>query len=94
VLALEEPLGLALAELEGAPDEVCVEAPLPSPPSAAPQEPVPAPAPDPVAAPKIPRSRARGAVVVRWTAVDVAVMGTALSILAASLVGLVWLFHR
>lgn len=95
VLALVEPVAIALAELEESPDE-------PLAPGDAPPEPRPAAPPpesSPVSAPPHPRAakpagkpaprRRRPA----WTAADVLVMLAALSVLALSIAGLVWLLR-
>ena len=95
VLALHEPLGEALARIEGAPDEPMVPsdpvapppgAPAPaedvaSPAGAAPVAPVPSTAPRPA-----PRRRT-------WSLVDFAVMAAAAGVLALSIAGLVWLLR-
>jgi pSer/pThr/pTyr-binding forkhead associated (FHA) protein len=93
VLALEDPVTMALADLERAPDE-----PLPA--NEAPVAPVdapPAPAPEPVAvapvaAPPVkpPSARTRKAL---WSAGDLLVMAAALGVLVLSLAGLVWLLR-
>jgi pSer/pThr/pTyr-binding forkhead associated (FHA) protein len=98
VLALEEPVSHALADLERAADEplpaeeATAPPPRPSVPStaelpgaadAAPMAPVvSAPEGPPRAAPRI-----------RWSAADLLVMAAAVSVLALSLAGLVWLLR-
>jgi hypothetical protein len=91
VLVLEEPLAQALAEVEGAPDEVIVEAP--SPPAAAPASATDATSPSlPAGAPVV--APARGRPTSRWSLADLLVMGAALGVLVASLAGLAWLLRR
>lgn len=108
VLALDEPVSAALADLEAAPDEELADEPATPPPSsqvapssastAAPSEPAPpsrlsqagaAPiaevAPPPAAAPK-----KRGRV---WTVTDVLVVLVAVSVIGASVAGLVWVLR-
>jgi pSer/pThr/pTyr-binding forkhead associated (FHA) protein len=88
VLALYEPVAAALADLEEAPDEhlEAADAPAAAPPAPAPPEPPPVAIDKPLkATPK--RKRAS------WTAADVLVMLAALSVLALSIAGLVWLLR-
>ncbi len=90
VLAIEEPVSGALAEIEAAPDERMAEPPAPPP---SPVEPV-APA---AAAPR-PTNGARAgsgarSLANRWSIADFAVMTAALAILALSLGGLAWLLR-
>jgi pSer/pThr/pTyr-binding forkhead associated (FHA) protein len=102
VIALEEPLGDALARIEGAPDEAMpAEEKIEPPPSGAPAPPTSAPAgPErqpaseaPLAAivtqPTAPARRTRGG----WSAVDFMVMAAALGVLALSICVLVWLLR-
>jgi pSer/pThr/pTyr-binding forkhead associated (FHA) protein len=98
VLALEEPIRSALADLERAEDESlppeATPAPPPPPPAATALVETPPSAeaagdaqplaPPPMRAPK-PR--------VRWSLADLLVMAAALSVLALSLAGLVWLLR-
>jgi pSer/pThr/pTyr-binding forkhead associated (FHA) protein len=91
VFALVEPVVNALAELEDAPDEPLApeEAPLEPPGATPPVQPSPS-APDaPVA--RTPRARPKKGA--SWTAADVLVMLAALSVLALSIAGLVWLLR-
>jgi pSer/pThr/pTyr-binding forkhead associated (FHA) protein len=98
VLALDEPVGLVLAQLETADDEKLDEpvappaqpAPAPEPNEAPPSS---APAKEPVAArPSLrPRGTRRAPRLRRaWTTADLAVVAFALLIIAASLGGLAW----
>jgi pSer/pThr/pTyr-binding forkhead associated (FHA) protein len=105
VLALEEPISHALADLERAEDEplrVEDEPLLPTPADAAsaaspvagvaavsagPAIATPLVSVPPAAASRGPRARAR------WSVADLLVMAAALSVLALSLAGLVWLLH-
>jgi pSer/pThr/pTyr-binding forkhead associated (FHA) protein len=97
VIALEEPVALALSEIEQAPDE-------PLPPEAAPVAPTPV-EPSP---PERPDTRqaaslallpsSSGSASARppragWAAADFAVMAAAATVLALSLAGLVWLLR-
>lgn len=103
VLALEEPVSLALAELESAADEPLAEADAPPAPVsiAAPPPPPPEPpisqqvAPEaPIAeAPKpIPPSPSRKKKRV-WTPADIGVVTIAVAMIALSLAGLVWVLR-
>jgi hypothetical protein len=90
ILVLEEPLVQALAEVEGAPDEVVVAPP--APPADAPattKNATPPPAPPSFRRDAAPQGRAAG----RWTVTDLLVMGAALGVLVASLAGLAWLLR-
>jgi len=105
VLALEEPVADALAELEAAADEPIppdepVPAPPPSraadapePPASAHEKPASA-APAPIAhltnATPAPSTRRRNA---RWSPTDVAVIVAAMLVIALSIGGLFWLLH-
>jgi pSer/pThr/pTyr-binding forkhead associated (FHA) protein len=96
VLVLEEPLGLALAELESAPDEVFVPPAASLSPAAALSAASPASPHSgigPVSTPK-PAPGNRPFLAIRWSPADIAVMGAALCILVASLIGLLWLLRR
>src|ERR1700722_5193305 len=93
VLALRDPVSEALARIEGAPDEpLAADEPIPppnAPEPAAAIEPAPvsvAPVVD-VPPPVKTAPRRRGG----WSAVDLMVMAVALSVLALSVAGLVWL---
>jgi pSer/pThr/pTyr-binding forkhead associated (FHA) protein len=92
VLALEEPVGLALAELEAAPDEKLPEAGAPPPPSTA--EPAPAQAAPIAEDPRErttyvkPKTKKRV-----WTAADFAVVTIAVLVISVSLAGLVWVLR-
>jgi pSer/pThr/pTyr-binding forkhead associated (FHA) protein len=105
VLALDEPVSLALAELEAAADEAIadVDAPpppvsaegAPAPPSAAPPEPA-------VGAPIAEIAKGGGSrsatTVTRkprrtWTAADILVVTIAMAIIGASVAGLVWVLR-
>lgn len=104
VLALEEPVSLALSELESAPDEPLAEADAPPAPVslAAPPPPpeppvsqqVPAPeapiaeAPKPI--PPSPPARKKKRV---WTPADIGVVTIAVAMIALSLAGLVWVLR-
>ncbi|MCL2448033.1 MAG: FHA domain-containing protein [Polyangiaceae bacterium] len=97
LLVLDEAVGLALAECEGAPDEVLGAPaaglpPVPAPISASPLAEGPSSVGKPTRSAVGPRRPARAKV--RWTAIDVVVMTTALAVLVASLLGLLWLLHR
>jgi pSer/pThr/pTyr-binding forkhead associated (FHA) protein len=94
VLALEEPVGLALAELEAAPDAKLPEAGAPPPPTSA----EPARAPEeaaPIA--EDPRERTTYVKPKRkkraWTAADIAVVTIAVLVISVSLAGLVWVLR-
>ena len=101
VLALDEPVGIALAELEAAPDEPLAEADAPPAPvsRAAPPPPGPPPeslrelaAPAPIAeAPVVaaaPRKRKRV-----WTPADIGVVSIAIAVIAMSIAGLIWVLR-
>jgi pSer/pThr/pTyr-binding forkhead associated (FHA) protein len=107
VLALEEPVASALAELDGEPDERVAAADLPPPPApattqpsaAAPQSAPPATV-EPIVSsgsPSAPIAQVDSAPPAAprkrggWTVSDVLVMLAALSILGISVAGLVWL---
>jgi len=97
VLALEEPVAEALAELESAPDEALPTegAPSPPPPLAAPppreEAPTSAARQAPIAnvAPRALPPRKKPT----WSVTDVLVMLAALSVLGLSIAGLVWLLR-
>jgi pSer/pThr/pTyr-binding forkhead associated (FHA) protein len=107
VLALDEPVSLALAELEAAADEQLADADAPPPPPsgvAAPSEPARSPSvPDERASPQQEApiaevgSRTATTVVRRrrrvWTAADVFVVSIALLVISASVAGLVWVLR-
>jgi pSer/pThr/pTyr-binding forkhead associated (FHA) protein len=96
VLALEEPVAMALAELEGAPDESLPSEgarppPPPYGPPGTPQAISNAAAPVaalPPAGPRRPRPRLRG-----WSGADAAVVIAAASIIVLSAAGLYWLLR-
>ena len=106
VLALEEPVSHALAAIEQAPDEATDDAPPPPvDPVAAPSASAPSEGPRPeggldasaIEAPKVgglepaaalQRSKRGG-----WSLTDLLVMAAAVSVLALSLAGLVWLLR-
>jgi pSer/pThr/pTyr-binding forkhead associated (FHA) protein len=106
VLALEEPVSHALAAIEQAPDEATDDAPPPPvDPVAAPSASTPSEGPRPdggldasaIGAPKVgglepapvPQRSKRGG----WSVADLLVMAAAVSVLALSLAGLVWLLR-
>jgi pSer/pThr/pTyr-binding forkhead associated (FHA) protein len=96
VLALEEPVGDALMELEAAPDELLplqdgTEAPAPPPRSIPAME--RASAPPSSAPPSVPASAAPVVAAPGWGVTDIVVMLAALGILALSIAGLVWLLR-
>lgn len=109
VLALEEPVGDALARIESAPDQPVApeDAPPPPPPPPAPVPGADAPAtsapgvPPPAGAASIAAVPPAGAEAgrrataprTRWSAADLVVMAAALSVLALSIAGLVWLLR-
>jgi hypothetical protein len=107
VLALEEPVSLALAELEAAADEVVPDAAAPPPPppsipasSGLPAGSVPpesrmAPAQQAPIAEVASRTATTVAQPKRrvWTAADVMVVTIAVSVIAASVAGLVWVLR-
>jgi pSer/pThr/pTyr-binding forkhead associated (FHA) protein len=94
VVALEEPVAEALAELESAPDE-------PLPPEGAPPPPAPltvavaVAVAAPVAAPPAPIPRVKQPAPPRskWSGADMAVVVAAVSIIALSAAGLYWLLR-
>jgi pSer/pThr/pTyr-binding forkhead associated (FHA) protein len=101
VLALDEPVARALAAIEEAPDEATQDAP-PPPPDPAPATAAPAPAVEgttdapsvagiaPVDAIEVvAKERAKSG----WSVTDLLVMAAAVSVLALSLAGLVWLLR-
>jgi pSer/pThr/pTyr-binding forkhead associated (FHA) protein len=106
VLSLEEPVSIALAELEAAADEHMRDEDAPPPPAsiaAAPPPPSPEPPAEAIAdAPAAARTaeapiepaappppvRRRG-----WTATDIVVVSLAVSVIAASIAGLVWVLR-
>jgi pSer/pThr/pTyr-binding forkhead associated (FHA) protein len=104
VLALDEPVGRALADLERAADEAMRpgdEPPLPASPES---EPAPAAAPGAEGAGEPPAAETGRAAPsvrtvsgapqrMRWSLPDMLVMIAAVSVLALSLAGLVWLFR-
>jgi pSer/pThr/pTyr-binding forkhead associated (FHA) protein len=96
VLALEEPLSETLARIEEAADEPLPPDATPPPPPAS-SEATRAPAPDPEAAAPVAAVPTRAAPVEShrhgWSALDFAVVAAALSVLALSLAGLVWLLR-
>jgi pSer/pThr/pTyr-binding forkhead associated (FHA) protein len=97
VLALDEPVARALAEIEHAPDEATSDVPPP------PVDPAPLPPPEAAlldassaaavvsleGAERSPRARAKSG----WSVTDLLVMAAAVSVLALSLAGLVWLLR-
>ena len=103
VLALDEPVSLALAELEAAPDEPLAEADAPPAPvsRAAPPPPPPAPAPTSQRelAPEAPIAEAPRMSVARkkrprvWTAADIGVVTAALAVIAISIASLIWVLR-
>jgi len=97
VLALDEPVGVVLAELESAPDEKLPDVAVP-PPNAPPAEPSEVAAPEqaaPIA--RDPRDRTTYVKPRRkpraWTPADVAVVTIAVAVIAASLAALVWVLR-
>ncbi len=94
VLALQQPISDALADIETAADEVmgAGESALPAaPPSGAP---APSPPVSQLAAPAAPVARPQPARrPSRWSLADIVVMTAAVTILALSLAGLVWLLR-
>jgi len=98
VLALEEPLFETLARIEEAPDEPLPPDASAPPPPASPEAPASVPAPEPEgAAPvaAVPTQQAPAASRPKhgWSAFDLAVVAAAVSVLALSLAGLVWLLR-
>jgi len=97
-IALQEPVGETLAEIEAAPDEpLAPEDPVAPPPGAPPPEPrVLDPSP-PSAAPlaAVPEAPARASPRARsgWTPTDLMVMAAAIGVLALSIAGLYWLLR-
>jgi pSer/pThr/pTyr-binding forkhead associated (FHA) protein len=89
VLALEEPVAVALAELEAAPDEALPsEGAPPPPPAQFPTPKVAAPLATPVRQSEPRRVRRN-----RWSGADAAVAVAAASIIALSAAGLYWLLR-
>ena len=87
VIALDEPVSAALAELEALPDERVPDAELaPAPPPAADPEPAPPSAPAVRAPAPAPRSPS-------LSRADLGVALAALAVIALSVVGLVWLLR-
>jgi len=97
VLALEEPLVETLARIEEAPDEPVSPDATPPPPPASADAPASAPPPEPEAAAPVAAVPTRPASVERrthvWSVFDYAVVAAAVSVLALSLAGLVWLLR-
>jgi pSer/pThr/pTyr-binding forkhead associated (FHA) protein len=97
VLALEEPLLATLARIEEAPDEPLSPDATPPPPPARTDAPASAQAPEPEAAAPVAAVPTRAAPTPRskhgWSAFDFAVVAAAVSVLALSLAGLVWLLR-
>ena len=97
VIALDEPVAEALAELESAPDDVLPDEGAPPPPRSSVPGPVPVAsgAAAPMVAPPAPSlrpsrgARGRGG----WSGADVAVVVAALCIMALSAAGLYWLLR-
>jgi pSer/pThr/pTyr-binding forkhead associated (FHA) protein len=87
VLALEEPVALALQELEAAPDEAMPDAPPPkaATPSVAP---FPQPLPPQAGAGGKKKKGVKGG---SWTAADVIVLVASIVVLALSIAGFMWL---
>jgi hypothetical protein len=105
VLALDEPVSVALAELEAADDERMREDDAPPPPASAEAAPPPPPEPAPVSQeqpnvapiaaiaeipPSIPGVRKKKRA---WTVTDVLVVTLAVTVIGASLAGLVWVLR-
>lgn len=104
VLALEEPVSLALAELEAADDEKLPEDGAPPPPPGPEPAPTPSQAEEPPASrlshagaapiaevaaqPPAPRKKGRA-----WTLTDVLVVTIAVCVIGASVAGLVWVLR-
>ncbi|HTQ46131.1 MAG TPA: FHA domain-containing protein [Polyangiaceae bacterium] len=98
VLALEEPLVETLARIEEVPDEPLPPDESAPPPPASSEAPASTPAPEPEAAAPVaavPTQHAPAAPRPRhgWSAIDFAVVAAAVSVLALSLAGLVWLLR-
>jgi pSer/pThr/pTyr-binding forkhead associated (FHA) protein len=99
VLALEEPVGDALARIESAPDEPIPAlenaASLPAPAHAVePPKPVDRPATSAAPSAVVPQRPATPAKRdLGWSAADRVVMAAAIGVLALSIAGLVWLLH-
>lgn len=99
VLALEEPLFETLARIEEAPDEPLPPDATPAPPPPAVGDEVPAStaAREPEAAAPVAAVPTRAAPAARrrngWSAFDFAVVAAAVSVIALSLAGLVWLLR-
>ncbi len=107
VIALEEPVAVALAELEAGEDEpVAIDDVPPAPPSSAERSEAPPPAPSeralpstkgaaaPIARVENTTSPAAGRRKSAWSTTDLAVVGAALVIIALSVAGLYWLLRR
>jgi pSer/pThr/pTyr-binding forkhead associated (FHA) protein len=99
VLAVEEPVSIALADLESAADEKMKEGDAPPPPKSqeAPVESAPASrAPEGAAAPIAEVAREEPPPVARrpkgraWTVTDLVVVTVALAVIGASVAGLIW----
>lgn len=100
VVALYEPVSLALGDLEAIADEPVAEedAPPPPEPTPPPPEPPKAELPAPAAAAPIARTEREAPTVVRrrkrtWTLADIAVVSIAVLVISASLAGLVWVLR-
>jgi pSer/pThr/pTyr-binding forkhead associated (FHA) protein len=98
VLALEEPLVETLARIEEAPDKPLSPDATPPPPPASTDAPASMPAPEPEAAAPVAAVPTQHAAPVSrpkhgWSAFDFAVVAAAVSVLALSLAGLVWLLR-
>lgn len=104
VLALDEPVSIALAELEAAADEPLAEADAPPapvsranppPPPSVPAEPPPSRlAPEAPIAEVIPRGQVATVKKKRvWTPADIGVVTIAVAMIALSLLGLVWVLR-
>jgi len=95
VIALEEPVARALAELEAAPDELVLEGDLPPAPRAAVEPATTEPVPEPAlvaSAARAPRtSKSSGGSA--WSGADLAVVFVAIAVLAMSAAGLYWLLR-
>jgi pSer/pThr/pTyr-binding forkhead associated (FHA) protein len=104
VLALEEPVSIALARLESAADEPMAadEAIAPPPPPSAYDVPIPPTQASPgitpesrsgapLAAPQLVSKGPASPSRARWSAADLAVMAAAVGVLALSIAGLIWL---
>lgn len=100
VLALEEPVGDALARIESAPDEpIEAEEATPAGPPSTPADPAPkSTGPEPASAAPVAVVPTRAAAPRKpprrgWSAADLMVMAAALGVLALSLAGLIWLLR-